>query len=51
MSVVGITWADLLAPLVFLASWAGYSLWADRGTGRKGSLMYLIDQLRGVWMR
>ena len=51
MSVVGITWADLLAPAVFLASWAGYSLWADRGTGRKGSLMYLIDQLRGVWMR
>jgi uncharacterized membrane protein len=51
LSVVGITWADLLAPLVFLASWAGYSLWADRGTGRKGSLMYLIDQLRGVWMR
>jgi uncharacterized membrane protein len=48
---VGITWADLLAPLVFLASWAGYSLWADRGTGRKGSLMYLIDQLRGVWMQ
>jgi uncharacterized membrane protein len=51
LSVVGITWADLLAPAVFLASWAGYSLWADRGTGRKGSLMYLIDQLRGVWMR
>jgi uncharacterized membrane protein len=51
LSVVGITWADLLAPAVFLASWAGYSLWADRGNGRKGSLMYLIDQLRGVWMR
>jgi uncharacterized membrane protein len=51
LSVVGITWADLLAPLVFLASWAGYSLWADRGTGRKGSLMYLIDELRAVWMR
>ncbi len=48
LSAAGITWADLLAPFVFLLCWAGYSLWADRGTGRRGSLMALIDELRGV---
>jgi uncharacterized membrane protein len=44
-------WADVAAPLVFLACWIGYARWADRGRGYPGSLMARVDGLRAAWMR
>ena len=49
--MAGIAWPDILAPAVFLACWFGYARWADRGGGHPGSLMAVVDELRGDWMR
>ena len=48
--LAGIALADLVAPLFFLASWAGYALYADR-EHRRPSLMQRMHEYRREWMR
>ena len=44
-------WPNLLAPIFFVACWAGYSALADGAMGAKRSLMRRIHQHRQLWMR
>ena len=45
----GVGWADLIAPLFFVACWVGYARWAG---GRHGtSLMGRVHEYRLVWMQ
>lgn len=43
-------WIDVVAPLWFLACWAGYARFADRGGGRR-TLMRRMHEYRVAWMR
>lgn len=47
----GISWPDLLAPLVYLALWAGYAAVADDPARGRSTLMYRMHQYRAVWIR
>ncbi|HEX6143600.1 MAG TPA: DUF599 domain-containing protein [Geminicoccaceae bacterium] len=50
MSLTTIATIDLVAPLWLVACWVGYTLVADRPSGRP-SLMTRMHQWRVVWMR
>jgi uncharacterized membrane protein len=45
-----VAWADLMAPLLFLLCWVGYSAFADGMIGGRRSLMARIHEMRRVWM-
>jgi uncharacterized membrane protein len=49
LSLPDIALADLIAPLWFLASWVGYTLYADRAQGRP-NLMRRMHDYRRLWM-
>lgn len=46
---LGASWADIVAPLLFLLGWSGYVLWADRRA--RPSLMTRMHEYRLAWMR
>ncbi len=47
----GVAPSDLIATLWFFACWIGYTLFADRGNGRRASLMRSMAAYRRLWMR
>jgi uncharacterized membrane protein len=47
----GFDWPDLLAPLLYLALWAGYALIADDPRRGRSTLMNRMHQYRLVWLR
>jgi len=47
----GISLIDMIAPLWFFICWAGYSLFADRRSRRRDSLLVIINEYRLNWMR
>jgi uncharacterized membrane protein len=47
----GIGWPDLLAPLLYLALWAGYAAVADHPRRGRSTLMNRMHQYRLVWLR
>jgi uncharacterized membrane protein len=44
-------WPDLLAPLLYLALWAGYALIADHPRRGRSTLMSRMHQYRLVWLQ
>lgn len=52
MSLVdGIDWPDLLAPVCYVALWAGYAAVADHPRRGRSTLMNRMHQYRLVWLR
>lgn len=45
----GISWPDLLAPVVYLALWIGYAAVADNPARGRSTLMHRMHQYRAVW--
>lgn len=43
------TFAELIAPLVFIACWGGYSLFADQLRAGSRSLMHRMNEYRRAW--
>jgi len=49
--VYGVTLLDIVALLCFLVAWVGYTLWADRFSEHRDSLMTVMYGYRLQWMR
>jgi uncharacterized membrane protein len=46
-----ILWIDLIAFLVFIGAWSGYTRYADRQYHRRTNLMRVMDGMRKKWMQ